>query len=164
MTRSGCTRPFEADPQGIPQAPSLDSFGEINFLGLRVGHRCQLRFNSESVSASPANNLLKTKAMAEREGFESRLNPSRAYTDFSTTSESILDFPIQNRNFLITRSCSFRVAFCSLPPNKVIARFLGHAFGDFAEPWVAYPGHGMDRSREREQSRCRNDAKMPLAA
>ena len=70
----------------------------------------------------------------------------------------------QNRNFLITRSCSFRVALCSLPPDKVIARFLGHAFGDFAEPWVAYPGHGVGRSREREKSRSRNDAKMPLAA
>jgi hypothetical protein len=71
--------------------------------------------------------------MAEREGFESRLNPSRAYTDFSRTSEPILDSH-QNRNFLITRSCSFRVAFCSLPPNKVIARFPGHAVSDFAEP------------------------------
>jgi hypothetical protein len=40
---------------------------------------------------------------------------------------------------LLLRSCSFRVAFCSLPPNKVIARFPGHAVSDFAEPWVAYP-------------------------
>jgi hypothetical protein len=40
--------------------------------------------------------------LAEREGFESRLNPSRAYTDFSTTSESILDFPIKTAIFLYT--------------------------------------------------------------
>jgi hypothetical protein len=38
--------------------------------------------------------------LAEREGFESRLNPSRAYTDFSRTSESILDFPIKTAIFL----------------------------------------------------------------
>jgi hypothetical protein len=77
----------------------------------------------------------------------------RFFNDFRIDTR----FSHQNRNFLITRPSS-------LPPNKVSARFLGHAFGDFAEPWVAYPGHGMDRSREREQSRCRNDAKMPLAA
>jgi hypothetical protein len=36
------------------------------------------------------------------EGFESRLNPSRAYTDFSRTSESILDFPIKTAIFYNT--------------------------------------------------------------
>ena len=40
------------------------------------------------------------KRMAEREGFESRLNPSRAYTDFSRTSEPILDFHIKTAVFL----------------------------------------------------------------
>jgi hypothetical protein len=35
--------------------------------------------------------------LAEREGLESRLDPSRAYTDFSRTSESILDFPIKTQ-------------------------------------------------------------------
>ncbi len=53
----------------------------------------------------------------------------RFFNDFRIDTR----FSHQNRNFLITRSCSFRVAFCSLPPNKVIARLLGHAFGDFAE-------------------------------
>ena len=43
----------------------------------------------------------------------------RFFKDFRTNTR----FSHQNRNFLITLSCSFRVAFCSLPPNKVIARF-----------------------------------------
>jgi glycerol dehydrogenase-like iron-containing ADH family enzyme len=38
--------------------------------------------------------------MAEKEGLESRLDPSRAYTDFSSPSESILDFPIKIAIFL----------------------------------------------------------------
>jgi hypothetical protein len=48
-----------------------------------------------------------------------------------------------------------------LPPNKVIARFLGHAFGDFGEPWVAYPGpwHGsIARKRKVTLSQRREDA------
>ena len=45
----------------------------------------------------------------------------------------------------------------------MIAGFPGHAVSDLAEPWVAYPTM-VGRSREREKSRCRNDAKMPLAA
>jgi hypothetical protein len=49
----------------------LDAFGEVDFFGLGVGHWCHLRFNSESCEVSPAYNLLKTKTMAEREGFES---------------------------------------------------------------------------------------------
>ena len=38
--------------------------------------------------------------MARERGIESRLNPSRAYTDFSRTSQSILDFPIKTAIFL----------------------------------------------------------------
>jgi hypothetical protein len=64
------------------------------------------------------------------------------FKDFRTDTR----FSHQNRTFLITRSCTFRVAFCSLPANKVIARFPGHAVSDFAEPWVAYPTiHGRSR-------------------
>ena len=64
---------WREDDGAIPQAlAGLDAFGEGYFLGLGVGHWCHLRFNSESDKVPPACNLLKTKRLAEREGFDYR--------------------------------------------------------------------------------------------
>jgi|SRR5579871_4942917 len=58
------------DNGAIPHAlAGYDAFGEVYFFGLSVGHRCHLRFHSESVKVSPAYNLLKKKVVAEREGY-----------------------------------------------------------------------------------------------
>ena len=66
-------RPFvwREDDGAIPQAlAGLDPSSEVYFFGLGVGHWCHLRLNSGAGEVSPAHNLLKTKVMAEREGFE----------------------------------------------------------------------------------------------
>jgi hypothetical protein len=138
----------------------FDSLGKVDF---PVGHRCSFTGTGISVGITDSQVIDNTSNGGEggiRITLKSLEGLHRFFKDFRTDTR----FSDQNRIFLITRSCSFHVAFCSLPPNKVIARFPGHAVSDFAEPWVAYPDHGKGRSREREQSRCRNDAKMPLAA
>lgn len=107
--------------------------------------------------------MLVTKEHGGEGGIRITLKSLRGLHRFFKDFRIDTRFSHQKRNFLIS-SCSFRVAFCSLRREQGDRPFLGHAFGDFAEPWVAYPGHGIGRSREREKSRCRNDAKMPLAA